>query len=88
MPRLALATFDRERGPFVTPRNKHPATELSSHKIDSVWRRCRIRETSRSGTGFFFGRTKMDDGFPPHVVGFMKRRREKEKDQKPSDEKS
>ena len=25
----------------------------------------------------------MEEGFPPHVIGFMNRRREKEKEQKP-----
>jgi hypothetical protein len=38
--------------------------------------------------GVFLWEDKMDEGFPPHVVGFMKRRREKEKEQKPADEKS
>lgn len=25
----------------------------------------------------------MDEGFPPHIVGFMRRKREKEKDKEP-----
>jgi hypothetical protein len=34
--------------------------------------------------GFFCGRTTMDreEGFPPHVIGFMKRKREKDSKQK------
>jgi hypothetical protein len=29
----------------------------------------------------------MDEGFPPHVVGFMKRKREREREQQPADDK-
>lgn len=30
----------------------------------------------------------MDDGIPPHVIGFMKRKREKEKEPTPVQDKS